>query len=306
MIKLALFLALLGVLDFGLGYLFRLYDYTRSGSIHKIHSVMTQAQPDLLIVGSSRAAHHYDPKVIEDSLGITVYNAGLDGRGLPHAYALTKGFEGRRYPRYILCEVTPNFDLYAEESLSLNEFYPYVGNPDVKALLIDKDSLDKYKMLSNAYRLNSALIRLVSGMFLNQGQFVDGYEPLLGNISRHDQEGAEARRLSGYTPPTKTIDSLKLKYLRLLIEDAQAHGSKIVFVMSPRCYGGNEQPYLPELEIALSYGVPVLDHLNDTILIYNPSFYQDTGHLNYKGASAYTKHLIPELRTLFAPDPLSQ
>ena len=34
---------------------------------------------DVVVIGSSKASHHYVPQMLEDSLGMTVYNCGQDG-----------------------------------------------------------------------------------------------------------------------------------------------------------------------------------------------------------------------------------
>ena len=38
---------------------------------------------NVLVMGSSRAWRHIDPKVIKDSLGLSAYNIGMDGQHLP-------------------------------------------------------------------------------------------------------------------------------------------------------------------------------------------------------------------------------
>ena len=41
---------------------------------------------DILIFGSSRAVHHYNSSMIEDSLGMSCYNCGDDGNGIILSY----------------------------------------------------------------------------------------------------------------------------------------------------------------------------------------------------------------------------
>ena len=39
-------------------------------------------EADVLILGPSTANHHYDCRIIEDSFGMTCYNAGRDGQNI--------------------------------------------------------------------------------------------------------------------------------------------------------------------------------------------------------------------------------
>jgi len=41
-----------------------------------------KSEADVVILGSSRAKHHYDPDILQDVLGTSVVNAGCDGQEL--------------------------------------------------------------------------------------------------------------------------------------------------------------------------------------------------------------------------------
>lgn len=47
---------------------------------------LNEYQSDLLILGASKAMHHYDVKMLEDSLQCTVYNMGSDGQNIHYQY----------------------------------------------------------------------------------------------------------------------------------------------------------------------------------------------------------------------------
>ena len=54
---------------------------SKGGVTRQMHNLCFEDQYDILIMGSSRAHHHYVPEIIADSLGATVYNSGQDGNG---------------------------------------------------------------------------------------------------------------------------------------------------------------------------------------------------------------------------------
>lgn len=136
LLKLSLFIALLIIADIALGGVYKLFDYTKSGEIHRIHSIMTYQTPDLLILGSSRAVHHYDPSILEDTLGLKTFNAGVNGQGITIAYGLLQGISQRKFPKFILCEITPQYDLYdSREFVDVSILYPYIKNPNIIRVL---------------------------------------------------------------------------------------------------------------------------------------------------------------------------
>ena len=48
-------------------------------AVGRISHIVYEDTPDVLILGSSRAEHHYVSTILADSLGMNVYNAGIDG-----------------------------------------------------------------------------------------------------------------------------------------------------------------------------------------------------------------------------------
>ena len=59
-----------------------MYFHAKGSSIREMNDVCLDNQYDVLIMGSSRAHHHYVPEIISDSLGLSCYNTGKDGNGI--------------------------------------------------------------------------------------------------------------------------------------------------------------------------------------------------------------------------------
>ena len=83
-LKLVIFLAILAGVDFLVG---KGMDCLRIGAFElhpnnvgmKTSFVIEKTTDDVLVIGASDASHHYIPKMIEDSIGMTVQNCGIDG-----------------------------------------------------------------------------------------------------------------------------------------------------------------------------------------------------------------------------------
>ena len=76
------FLGIILLLDFiGGRILAKRFQNLSFGTYGKInHTLKSDAQT--LILGSSRALHHYNPDIISESSGLSCHNAGLGGYGL--------------------------------------------------------------------------------------------------------------------------------------------------------------------------------------------------------------------------------
>ena len=59
---------------------------------------------EIVILGSSRASHHYVPSILTDSLGMSCVNLGMDGKGILYNYALFNMLVQYNSPRIIIYE----------------------------------------------------------------------------------------------------------------------------------------------------------------------------------------------------------
>lgn len=253
---------------------------------------MTKEIPDMVIMGSSRAYHHYDPQIFMDKFKVSVYNAGIDGEGIPVAYGLLEGLKQRKNPQIIIIDMTPKFDLDEGKNPSLNNFYPYIYIAEIKQEIIDFDTSEKIKLMSNSYRINSVIPTISKSMVSSLNEDIEdyGYLPLYG---KYKPDGTKAN-----LPSEFNINSIKEIYFRKFIEEALQKDYKIIFAISPIYGGGNLEYYQKESDIIREYQLPILNHLNDTNFIKNPSYFQDISHMNKTGADEYSRVIANEISEL--------
>lgn len=288
-IKLLLFLGLVFIADYAVGNLYYLYDYVKGGTLGKTHQVMTKIEPDILILGSSRASHHYNSEIISDRLGMKTYNAGFNGQGTLQAYGFLKGVMSRHTPKIILYELTPWFDIYIDaKSSSINILAPYSSQYELQNLFNDIDQTNRFKMLSKSYQYNSIVFRIIPNLFSDRSKFMNGYEPLSGML----KDTCNIKRQRSQQP--LEIDSVKVKYFKRIIEDANISGSKLIFLISPSLRS-HQDDYKDIVCIANENNIKVFNHLQDTIFVNHPELFQDGTHMNEIGANKYSEIIAKEI-----------
>lgn len=131
-----------------------------------------------------RANHHYDPQVIEDSLGLSCYNAGYDGNGIILMYGLYKLITNRYVPKLIIYDVEPLFDFYEYENDNnytryLTSLKPYYNQPGIAQIFKDVSREEYYKLYSGLCRYNSNAISLTVDYLKYRPIAANGYSPFM-------------------------------------------------------------------------------------------------------------------------------
>lgn len=295
-IKILIFLLLLVLIDRGVGYMLSyMSDHARGGYIGHHNYIVNDSRDDVLVFGSSRAIHHYNTPMMQDSLGLTCYNCGQDGEGIVLFYAWWQLISQRYHPQLVIYEVTPGYDLMAGDSNRLSGWLKglYDREP-VLRICDDIDPTERYKMMSMLYRYNSKFHQILIDYFhpvhtMNRGFLpVDSeLDPLA--VKTDDQQAEAASR-------QVRLDSLKLSYFEAMLDGAG--DTRFVFVCSPSWYGTQDPEMAALKSLASRHGVPVLDYSASPAYVHQDRYFYDGYHLNARGADQFTRTLIADLRRL--------
>ena len=253
--------------------------------------IANEAKEDILVFGSSRAVHHYNATMLEDSLGMSCYNCGDNGNGIILSYARLMMIKERHSPKIIIQDVSTSFDLM------MNDNHKYLGwlkaNYQKEALhpiFEDVDKTEKYKMISYLYRYNSRFLQniivYITGEANDGG--IKGFRPLKGKLDRMKLK-LNKEELDNYT-----YDSLKLNYINKFID--LADGAEIIFVVSPMWYGMDSLQLQPLNVICQEKGIPLIDFSNSPKYVHQDKYFKDGTHMNAIGADEFTKDLITCLK----------
>lgn len=294
LLKVLLFFACVVVMDLAFGHFFSfLRTHANGGSTANCEYIANRATDDIIILGSSRATHHYVPQIIEDSLGMSCYNCGEEGNGIVLAYGRFKMLTSRYKPKLVIYEITPEFDYYNTEPNTkyLGYLRPYYSNDGIKGIFDDfDDDLSFLKMKSKMYQNTAKILpNMVDNVIYRDN--MKGYSPLYGKINVDNTTGTSKKN-----GKKLEIDSLKMQYVERIIVDAQSMSVPIVFVISPK-FGevSNLANYEPVLALCRKYGVHYYNFTNRVPFTLNADYFQDNGHMNNQGAVAYTQLLVKEV-----------
>lgn len=290
LIHIAVFFAIVAVVDFSLGKLFYYLQSTKAGGrTGAEYYACEKSNEDIIIMGSSRASHHYVPQMISDSLGMSCFNAGQDGNGIILQYGRWKMISERYTPKVLIYDVTPGFDLQENDNMAyVDRLKPFCYDGKVKNYVADIFPMERWKLFSQMYRYNYKFLEMLLDCVKSKDDQLYGYIPLYGQIRKEVVEGASKHKVKAVK-----FDETKLQYLECLAQECQAKNIQLIFVVSPYFKGGSfdEETFSPVSDIATKYGLPFY-YLNVSEFTDNPKLFKDSHHLNNEGAKAFTTEII--------------
>lgn len=299
-VRLLLFLAAIVLLDQLFGFaMASILKNTEKGDWGRNNYIFNDVKSDVVILGSSRAIHHYDPRIISDSLGMSCYNCGEDGMGILLMYPRFQAMLNRYTPRLVIYEFLPSFDLEKEtDNLKYLKFLrPYTSNPAVDTISHSISTTEPIKLLSGCYRYNSVFVDIFAQSVSKSSETAKDYSYAPENKQMAEETSILCQDANEVGHNKKiTIDSLKFHYLEALITQCNKDGVKLVFTASPMYGAPSDKDYKVLKDLCVKYDVPFINHYADARLCNNSDFFADVAHLNQGGAEKFTSMIASEIK----------
>ena len=295
--KVLVFFVLMFVFDRLVGYTFSyMSKHSKGGYVRHHNYIIDGVKEDVLIFGSSRAIHHYNPQIFKDSLGLSCYNCGQDGNGILLYYGWWQIIKEHYNPKLIVYDVFDSFDILAGD-----DNHKYLGflkesydRANVHEIFDDVDKKERIKMMSQMYRYNSKFHQIIAD-FIHPIYKVNenGFVPLYGELDTLRIKNEEDMMVESYK-----IDTLKIAYLNRLIDETK--NIKLVFAISPYWYNINSNTYSAIVDLCHKRNIPLLNFSNDPKYCHNNKYFKDGVHLNADGANEYTKDITRKLKEILS------
>jgi hypothetical protein len=276
-------------LDFLVGSALNYFYFNQSsGFQYRTTYALEETNAEVLVFGSSRANHHYDPEVFQNSLKKPFYNTGRDGQFIFYQTALLEGILERYTPEIIIYDFAGSFEYDQEDYDRLSSLMPYYdSNENIREVVNLRSAYEPVKNLSKVYPFNSSLFNIMVGnMEFNKTKNKDfqGYVPLEGNWK------IELDSIVGIKK-YKT-DSVKVAQFKKFIALVKAKNIRLYICYSP-VYVFSEHDYSKTLceKICADEKIPFYDFSRKQDYLSNKEFFSDQIHLNAKGAIIFSRQL---------------
>lgn len=261
---------------------------------------------DLLIMGSSRAWRHIDPNVLEDSLGLSSYNLGMDGQHLPMQLWRYETFLKKNpIPKVIVYSLdffmlTPSNELFNKDQFLPYMLFDFNAEEHLKNY-IGFDYFDYRVPLIRYCGANKALFHTARISLLPKSNQKGRVKGFYAEDKKWNQDFEKVKaQMTGYNA---TIDSAILKQFDLYIKNCKQKKIQIILVYSPEYFEGqnfvsNRKEVINAFEeLAKQNEIKLLNYSSDTISFKKSLFYNTT-HLNKTGAELFSKKLASDLKSI--------
>ena len=279
----------------------KMYHKSKYGILRRQIYCLTESQDELMILGSSRAAHHYVPQIFEDSLGMSCYNAGSDGMCIYYHYGiLASRIQRGCPPKMIILEVIGT-DVEVSQSATfsldaaLDRYAPHYGEfAEIDSMFAMNGWKEKVKLLSKTYKYNSKLVQTIKCNYIPWPED-RGYEALNGVMKI--SEGEQAPDVLAPSSVEPNIEERKLVYLQKFIDDCKHNNIELVMCYSPYYNQATPASICLIQEIAEKNDIMFLNYC-DEVNFQKPEYFQDASHLNDTGAKEYSKEITRKLKVV--------
>lgn len=245
---------------------------------------------EVLVLGPSTANHHFDTRILEDSLKMKAYNAGFDGQNMVYCAMVFHSFLNRCTPKLVIADVgSPVMDNGWMSHLSdMNCFYGM--NESVDSIIDDVSSkLDEWKLESSLYRYNNSWQWLLHAYTAHSKADLDGYRPMPVNETTNFK--AVYKPISSFV-----VDSVNLKYLNGIVKECKAKKIRLILNYSPCLVIAKNDMFRNWLKRYCSiHGIMLTDYSGDKRFVEHPELFYDMSHLNSEGAKIFTKDFIGKI-----------
>lgn len=285
---------LLFVLDRAGGLLMSVaYRHSKDIWSYKINYIANDADENVVLMGTSRCNNHYVPAIIADSLGETVYNAGISStKNIFSHYICLCHLLSHHTPKVVCLELSAADFAQEDNAFSSTAFFaPFFGR-DRQADSVFRDAGRYWAFsLSHLYRYNGRALQTLAGLLIDwQKDDEQGYLPIERPAFLPDPLYEEE--------PTAACDSLKISYLNKFVARCREKDITVIFMISPKFTIAPPAYYATLEEVARQNDVPLLDYHSSGLYHNQPELFHDNDHLWDEGARHFSSVFAADLKRL--------
>ena len=261
-------------------------------------------QPDVLIMGDSRAYYMLNPDSFKIKTGFNISHAGMDQcfqNGL-----LSILIRQKKMPAHVLLHIEPDFfmtssqDKIISKGIQQLKFY-YGTDPVVTEFLNELGPFESLKYQFKSYRFNGRVINTALNYFstkVNPEATGNGFipRPVTKLDSLHTEFTAR-----NYPDGPMYFNASATRYLLQFIRIAKENNIQVECFTSPVYYKRNIDFYKPACEYLDSlFSANQIKYIDygrtypSDARIRDPQFWEDSEHLNGAGAAIFSRQVASD------------
>lgn len=265
--------------------------HTQDVSGPKLKYLVNDVHEDVLFMGTSRANCHYVPSIIADTLGMSVYNGGVDASNCIYAhYYILCHILSHYTPKVICLEVMPSDYAPQKEAFETTSFFaPYFGrNAQADSIFREAGTYWMYK-LSHLYRYNAKAFSNLAGLLYSRQEGGDRGYIYVPKPPHFPEQLRPASKPEG-------CDSLKLYYMQRFVTLCHERNIRLVFVVSPSYSVADPHLYDVLKDLAARNSIPFFDYHTSGLYHGHPEYFKDAMHLWDQGSRLYSSVFAHDLK----------
>jgi|GEM_PF-1976504 len=277
----------------------KLYKDSKDLFVSKLRYSMDSTKEDVLIFGSSRTGHHFIPEIIEQHIGLSVYNNGIDAADLLFSRIQLNETLKRYKPRLVVLESSPSSFYVPDARAGYKLLLPFYSRDTLIYNTLTKNHLfEKTKFISSIYPYNSTIGSLLKGMMKKEADLYKGYIPIYGTIDTNGLAGIVDK---SYTAANLPVEHFA--YLKDFIETCQRNQIMVIVISSPVFMVNRHHDNMVKQFhsfCARFAGVRYIDYTRHESIYGKPHLFKDNTHMNHEGAKLFSETVAKEINQLIA------
>ena len=262
--------------------------------LSKVYKSLSIDSVDFIVVGMSTAEHNYDIKVLEDSLKMTGFDCGSDGRNIYYDYmAVRNAAEKCNKLKLVVVDIQRS-TLKDECKDRINIVYPFFWSNSVVRDVV-KDLGGKKMdliMLSSLYQMNSGMQNVWRLFHPLDFKEYHGYIPY-----PYSGKSIEIENSTVLTEELK-VDKKVEDYLGRIVNVCKSKNVEVVLVTSPFLIKDEETSFWIS-KFAQSHKLSYLDFSSCNQIVSNSKLFKDKTHLNEQGAKLFSQMVAEQINNIF-------
>lgn len=296
--KLFILLVIMFVVDRVVGSIIEYYfENEPMGDSAAFAHAINAPKEDILVYGSSRAVHTYDPRVFTDTLGLSCFNCGRNASNvIYHSAILPAAINGEHKPKAIILDLTPKeiawrSGPYGADALA-GMILPYtLTNEHFAKLALDLFPKEYYKArVSKLYAYNSLILSIIRNHNRSKNDNVNGYQPMHGSKVEPTPDNVTSLTRD-------SVDQYSKSQLEFFVKSVTEKKIPLFVIVSPMYalpFEDNDA-LIESKKILAKYNVELWNYATDPRYVKKELFY-DFNHMNVKGSELFSKEIAARIK----------